>query len=217
MAHRRQPQLCRAFQLRKDADGRAVSALHPPHTVLHQSFGAAAGAAGCGGGGVLPSQLPRPRPRANYLHHAHDGNPGRHRPGLDDDVPPPTRSAELPADQRGATPLGLGVRCRHRDPDLGHGRNLAMDAAGDADRSRRPSQPAHGPLRSRGAGRRQPLAGVLARDAAAGLAIHHGGRGDPRHRRTEGVRHDIRHQQRRTRHRQRNVKHPIIPAGIQLL
>ena len=43
----------------------------------------------------------------------------------------------------------LGVQPRHRDPVAGAGRDLAMDAARDADRARRPRRPADRALRER--------------------------------------------------------------------
>ena len=42
----------------------------------------------------------------------------------------------------GLPPVELGLRQQHRDPDAGDGRDLAVDAAGDADRAGRARQPA---------------------------------------------------------------------------
>ena len=52
---------------------------------------------------------------------------------------------------------------------------------------------------------------------AAGLAVHRGGRGDAHHRRAEGVRHDLRHHQRRPGHVERNHQHAAVPDRVRLL
>ena len=57
----------------------------------------------------------------------------------------------------------------------------------------------------------------LARHPAAGVALYPGGGGDTLHGRAEGVRHHLRHQQRRAGHGKRDAEHPAVLAGVQLL
>ena len=85
----------------------------------------------------VPPEISAARLPARRLHHADDGDAGRDRAGVDHDVPPAARRAELSALADRPAAAALGVRSRHRDPVAGAGRDLAMDAAGDADRARR--------------------------------------------------------------------------------
>ena len=62
---------------------------------------------------------------------------------LDHDVPPPARCAELSAEPGRPAAISLGLQQRNRHPDPRHGRDLAMDPAGHADRIGRDRQPAH--------------------------------------------------------------------------
>ena len=88
--------------------------------------------------------------------------------------------------------VALGLSTGDRDPEPGPGRDLALDAAGDADRAGRPRRAADRALRERAARRRQRLADVPLHHAAAGLAVHAGRRGHPHHRRAEDLRHHLR-------------------------
>ena len=63
-----------------------------------------------GRGACLPPPLPPARPRARRLHPADDGDAGRGGPGLDHDVPPAARRAELAADQRRPAALHVGLQ-----------------------------------------------------------------------------------------------------------
>ncbi|KTT89290.1 hypothetical protein NS44R_15040 [Mammaliicoccus sciuri] len=56
---------------------------------------------------------------------------------MDHDVPPAARRAELSAVVGRPAAAALGVQPDDGDPLAGAGRDLAMDAAGDADRARR--------------------------------------------------------------------------------
>lgn len=98
-------------------------------------------------------------------------------------------------------PPALGVPSGDRDPVAGAGRDLAMDAARDADRARRPRGFAHRALRERADRRRLDLADVPPHHPAAGRPVPVRRRDDPDDRRGEELRHHLRHYPRRTRHR----------------
>ena len=97
--------------------------------------------------------------------------PGGDRAGLDHDVPPAARRAELSAVAGRPAAAALGVSPGDRDPFAGAGRDLAMDAAGDADRARRPRRDPDRALRKRADRRRQFLADVPLHHAAADHAV----------------------------------------------
>ena len=101
-----------------------------------------AGAAGRLGRRLLRLAVQAARPGTHAVRAADDGDAGGDRAGVDDDVPPAAWRAELPADLGRAAAIELGLRQQHRDPDAGDGRDLAMDAAGHADRAGRHRQPA---------------------------------------------------------------------------
>src|SRR5690606_4237616 len=109
-----------------------------PNARLHGAGGDLPGASGDDRGDHLSSGVPAARTVPRYLHPADDCDPGRHRPGVDDDVPPTTRRAELPAVAGRPATLALDLLTRYGDSGAGCGRNLAMDAARDADRARWP-------------------------------------------------------------------------------
>src|SRR6266403_6353677 len=135
---------------RRAADLRWTCQLHPAaercafhrvgvaHTCLYRAFGNAAAAAWHARGGGVSRQISDARLSARPLHPADDGDPGRDRAGVDDDVPPATGHPQLPAVAGWVAAAALGVSPRDRDPITGSGRNLAMDTAGDADRALRP-------------------------------------------------------------------------------
>ena len=89
-------------------------------------------------GGGVSQQISDARLPARPVHPADDGNAGRDRAGVDHDVPPATRHPQLSAVAGRHAAAAVGVSPRNRDPLAGAGRDLAMDAAGDADRARRP-------------------------------------------------------------------------------
>src|SRR6266404_1245844 len=138
MEGRRAADLRWTCQLHPAAERRAFHRVGVAHTYLYRAVGSAAAAARHARGGGVSRQISDARLSARPLHPADDGNPGRDRAGVDDDVPPATRYPQLPAVARRPAAAALGVSPRDRDPIPGPGRNLAMDAAGDADRARRP-------------------------------------------------------------------------------
>ena len=140
----------------------------------------------------VPPEIPAARLPARAVHHADDGDAGRDRAGVDHDVPPAARRAELSALARRHSGAALGVPPRDRDPVAGAGRDLAMDAAGDADRARRARRDPDRALRERADRRRELLADVPLHHAAADHAVPVHRRDDPHDRRGEELRHHLR-------------------------
>src|SRR3954451_9624078 len=85
------------------------------------------------GGGLFRQKLSRSR-GAHRLRATCDGDTRCDFTRMDDDVSSATWSPELSAVPGWPAAAGLGVRQRDADPDPGDGRDLATDAAGDADR-----------------------------------------------------------------------------------
>ena len=127
----------RARQLPADAERPALRRGGLAHAGLHAALGAAAADLRHAGRRGVSPEISAARLPARPLHHADDGDAGGDRAGVDHDVPPAARRAELSALARRHAAAALGVPSRHRDPLAGPGRDLAMDAAGDADRARR--------------------------------------------------------------------------------
>ena len=75
----------------------------------------------------VPREISMARFPARDLHYADDGNAGRDRAGLDHDVPPATRRAQLSAFAGGVAAAALGISSGNRDPLARAGRDLAMD------------------------------------------------------------------------------------------
>ena len=91
---------------------------------------------------VFDSQIAAAGPAARHFRHADDGDAGGRRAGLDDDVPSPARRAQLSAVARRHRPAGVGIQPDDCDPVAGAGRDMAVDAAGHADRAGRPGRDA---------------------------------------------------------------------------
>ncbi|CAA9579768.1 MAG: ABC transporter, permease protein 1 (cluster 1, maltose/g3p/polyamine/iron), partial [uncultured Thermomicrobiales bacterium] len=217
LAGRLAPGLGRTRQLRESGRGRPLPGGGRPHLRLHALRGRPPRPLRRPGGAHVPPGVPAARLLPRRLHPADDRHPGCHLPRLGDDVPPPAWGAELPAEPGRPAALALGLRAGHRDPLAGAGRDLAVDAAGDADRARRSGGDAD---RATGVGpdrRRRRLADVLGHHPAADPPLHHGRGCPPHHRRPQGVRHHLRHHPGRTGHRLGDGQHLPLLAGLQLL
>ena len=104
--------LRRARQLSAVAERSALRRSDRPHLALHRAVGAVAAAVRhLRGGGVSP-EIPRARLSARGVHHADDGDAGRDRAGLDHDVSPAARRAQLPAVAGRPAAAALGVSPR---------------------------------------------------------------------------------------------------------
>ncbi len=150
-------------RLRQLRDARHQPALprgDPPHVLFHGARRGAAARAGHGRGDDLPPRVPVARRAARRLHHADDGDAGRRRARLDDDVPSAAGRAQLPAVARRPAALALGVFADARDPEPRAGRDLALDAARHADRAGRPRRAADRALRVGAARRRHRVAAL---------------------------------------------------------
>ena len=190
--------LRRVLQLSAPAERSALHRGDRTYAGLHRAVGgAAARVRHVRGRGVSP-EIRRPRLPARSLHHADDGDAGGDRAGLDHDVPPAARRAELSAVAGRHPAAALGVSSGNRDPLAGAGRDLAMDAAGDADRARRPRGDPDRALRERADRRRQPVADVPLHHPAADHAVPVHRRDDPHDRRGEELRHHLRDHAGRT-------------------
>ena len=142
--------------------------------------------------------------------------PGRHRAGLDHDVPPAARRAELPAVAVGLPPSLGSTAPSTVIPTLvmvevWQWTPLVMLIVLGGLASCRSN-----PMRRRPS-TAPALADVPPHHAAAGLAVHRGRLDHPPHRRVEGIRHDLRDHPGRSRHRQRDDQHLPLSAGLRLL
>src|SRR5918993_1968429 len=193
MAGRRRAQLRRPVQLRPPRHRPALRPSRGAHSRLHLPRRPPAARPRHGGGARISAALPFPRRAARDLRDAHDGDARRHRARLDHDVPPPARGAELPALARRHRPASLGLPPGKRDPVPRPGRDLAVDAARDADRARRPRRDPGGALRERRHRRRQRVPAVPLYHLADDRALPDGCGDHPHHRRPEELRHHLRH------------------------
>ena len=113
----------------------------------------------------------------------------------------------------GLPPSHLGLSRRHGHPDAGAGGGLALDAAGDADRARRPRRLPTEPYEAAQTRRRLALAVLPPHHPAAVWPFIVVAR-DPHHRRAEGLRHDLRDHPGRPGHGQRDDQHLPLSAGV---
>src|SRR6266404_3294339 len=135
MESRRADDVRRPRQLYPAAERSTFRRSGGAYTDLYRAVGVAAARLRDLRGRRLSREFPRPRRAAGDLHHADDGNPGRDRAGVDHDVSSAARGSQLSALAGRPAAAALGVPPRDRDPVAGAGRNLAMDAACDADRA----------------------------------------------------------------------------------
>src|SRR5882724_3018448 len=191
--------LCRRRQLHPPAERSALRRGGRAYARLHGAVGVAAAGVRDIRRRHLSRELSRPRRPARDLHHADDGDAGRDRAGLDHDVSSAARRSQLSAVACRPAAAALGISSRNRDPFAGAGRDLAVDAAGDADRARRHRGDSDRALRERADRRREPLADVPLHHLAADHAVpvHRGH--DPHDRCGEEFRHHLRHHPGRAR------------------
>src|SRR5258708_10359010 len=130
------PRVWRSCQLHWAGERCAVWGVGVAYACLHPAVGRAAAHIRHLRGYRVSRQISDARFSARPFHFADDGNASRDRFGVDDDVPPATRYPQLPLVAGRPAAAALGVSPRDRDSFAGHGRDLAMDAAGDADRAR---------------------------------------------------------------------------------
>src|SRR6266403_26386 len=109
MEGRRAADLCWTCQLHPPAGRCAFRRVGVAHAGLHRAVGRAAVIVRHARGGGVSRQISDARLSARPLHPADDGNPGRDRAGVDDDVPPATRYPQLPAVARRPAAAALGV------------------------------------------------------------------------------------------------------------
>ena len=145
--HRRGDLLRRVRQLRPPARRSALRRGARPDAPLHRPRRGAAARHRRRGGDGLQRPLSPARLPARAVRHADDGDAGRDRPRLGDDVPPAARRPQLPALPRRHSAAALGLRAGDGDPVARHGRDVAVVAARHARRPRRPRRGADGALR----------------------------------------------------------------------
>lgn len=82
-------------------------------------------------------EIPAARLPARHLRHADDGDARGDRAGVDHDVPSAARRSELSSVAGRHSGAGMDIQSEHRHSLAGRGGDVAMDAAGHADRAGR--------------------------------------------------------------------------------
>ena len=217
MAHRIECAFRRPRELRRPRDQQALHRIDRAHALLHFARSRfAVGVRHHGGAGISP-QVSAAWFSARRIYPADDGNTSRGRAGVDDDVPPAAGRAELSAVTGGLAGVAMGLfpALGHSEP--GDGRDLALDAARNANRTRWLGIAAGGAAGVGDDRWRDRLADVSLHHVAAARPIPDDRRRHPHDRRAESVRHDLRDFAGRTGDRVRDDQHLPIPAGVLVL